>query len=97
MANKYSEELFGAIDEIVKKRLEKLNKDTTILCSIEDNSEAADGKYTVLNNALRFTAYSENTDYQVGQNVWVLVPDGDYNNTKLIVGKYISDDTHAFT
>lgn len=97
MANKYSEELFGAIDEIIKKRLEKLNKDTTILCSIEDNSEAADGKYTVLNNALRFTAYSENTDYQVGQNVWVLVPDGDYNNTKLIVGKYISDDTHAFT
>lgn len=97
MANKYSEELFGAIDEILKKRLEKLNKDSTILCSVEDNSEATEGKYIVLNNALRFVAYSENTDYQIGQNVWVLVPDGDYNNTKIIIGKYVDTDTGSFT
>lgn len=96
MANKYSEELFGAIDEILRKRLEGLSKDSTILCSIEDNSEAENGKYIVLNNALRFAAYSENIDYPVGQNVWVLVPDGDYNNTKIIIGKYVSEDTAAF-
>ena len=97
MTNKYSEELFGAVDTIVKKRLQELNKDTTILCSIEDTSEAADGKYVVVNNALRFDAYSEKTDYEKDQNVWVLVPDGDYNNTKIIVGKYVSADTESFT
>lgn len=97
MANKYSEELFGAVDAIIRKRFEELNKDTTILCEIEDNSEAEDGKYIVLNNALRFDAYSEKTDYAVGQNVWVLVPSGDYNSTKIIVGKYVSPETESFT
>lgn len=97
MANKYSEELFGAVDAIVKKRLEELNKDSTILCKIEDNKEAEEGKYTVSNNALRFTAFSEKTDYAIGQNVWVLVPDGNYENTKLIMGKYVSSDTTSFT
>ena len=97
MANKYSEELFGAIDEILRKRFETLNKDTTILCTIEDASKAEDGQYIVSNNSLRFTAYSENTKYMKDQNVWVLIPDGDYNNTKMIIGKYVSTDTSKFT
>jgi len=67
--NKYTEELFGAIDEIIKKRIEAINKDTTVLCTIEDNSEAEKGQYTVSTNALRFTAFSENIDYAIGQNV----------------------------
>ena len=96
MANKYSEELFGAIDEILRVRLQSLNKDTTILCNIVDNKEAADGKYTVSNSGLRFTAYSDKTNYENEDSVWVLVPDGNYENTKLIIGKYVTANSEAF-
>ena len=98
MANKYSEEFFGAMDLLISKRLENLSKDTTILCNIEDTTDAQNGKYIVSNSGTNFTAYSEKTDYVEGQNVWVLVPDGNYENTKLIIGKYMSgSDSENFT
>ena len=95
--NKYSEELFGAIDTIIEKRLQSLNKDTTILCVIEENTDAEEGKYIVSNSGLRFDAYSDKTTYSIGQRVWVLVPDGDYENTKMIMGQYISENSANFT
>ena len=58
MANKYSEELFGAVDTIIAKRLQSLNKDTTILCNIEDDTDAEKGKYIVSNSGLRFNTPS---------------------------------------
>lgn len=96
MVNKYSEELFGAIDEIIRIRLQSVNKDTTILCTVEDTTDAEAGKYIVSNNALRFEAYSANTDYTKGQNVWVLIPNGDYNTTKIIMGKHIGSTEETF-
>ena len=96
MANKYSEELFGAIDEILRVRLQSLNKDITILCNIEDTTNAEDGEYIVSNSGMRFSAYSDKTTYTLGQRVWVLVPDGDYENTKMIIGRYVSADSVAF-
>ena len=97
MANKFSEELFGAIDTIIEKRLQALNKDTTILCNIEDNTDAEKGKYIVSNSGLQFDAYSDKTNYTIGQRVWVLVPDGDYENTKMIMGQYIGENSTSFT
>lgn len=96
MANKFSEELFEAIDVILGKRLETVDKDKTILCVVEDNKNAADGEYTVSNASAKFTAYSENPKYSIGQNVWVLVPAGDFNNDKLIVSKYTRDSNAPF-
>lgn len=97
MANKYSEELFGAIDTLIEKRLQSLNKDITILCTIEDTTNAeAKGEYIVSNSGLSFNAYSNKTDYAIGQSVWVLIPDGDYNNTKMIIGRYVSVDSVDF-
>ena len=96
MANRISEDLFQAIDVIVGQRLRSIEKDKTILCTVEDNSHAKEGKYTVSNSAAKFEAFSENTTYRVGQNVWVLVPDGNYNNDKLIVSKYTKDDESPY-
>lgn len=88
MANKnYAEELFAAIDEIIRKRFETLEKDVTIPCTVEDISKANEGKYIVHYNNLTLTAYSENINYTLGDTVWVLIPAGDYNNTKFIIGK----------
>ncbi len=69
MANKISEQLFEAVDVLIGKRILDSAKDKTILCTIEDNSKAAHGEYTVSNASARFTAYSENTKYRNGQNV----------------------------
>lgn len=96
MANKISEQLFEAVDVLIGKRILDDKKDKTILCTIEDTSKAESGEYTVSNASARFTAYSENTKYRVGQNVWVLIPDGDYNNDKLIMSKYTKDSSSPY-
>ncbi len=88
MANKLSEELFAAMDVIIGKRLEAVQKDNTILCTIEDATNAEKGEYIVSYSATKFIAHSDNTKYRAGQNVWVLIPDGDYNQEKIIIGKY---------
>lgn len=88
-----------AMDTIVKKRLETLKYDKTIICTITDNSQAADGIYTVSDGEVSFTATSGNTDYRLKQNVYVLIPQGDYTQNKTIIGKYVSEDgtTEPFT
>lgn len=93
---KVSDTLFEALDIIINKRIEAVQKDKTILCTVEDNSNAKKGEYIVSNSAAKFTAYSENTTYRKGQNVWVLIPEGDYNNEKHIIGKYASDSTNPY-
>lgn len=96
MANKISEQLFEAMDVLIGKRILDVEKDKTILCTIDDTTNASKGEYTVSNASARFTAYSENTKYRVGQNVWVLIPNGDYNNDKLIISKYAQDATQPY-
>ena len=66
---KFSETLFEALDIIINKRLESVQKDKTILCVVEDASKANEGEYVVSNASAKFTAYSENTNYREGQNV----------------------------
>ena len=43
----YAEIICQAVDEIVTKRLESVNYDNTITCSVVDISEAKIGKYTL--------------------------------------------------
>ena len=93
---KISEQLFEAVDVIIGKRLEAVQKDKTILCVVEDATDSKKGEYIVSNSAAKFTAYSENTSYVQGQNVWVLIPEGDYNNEKKIIGKYVGDSSTPY-
>lgn len=93
---KISETLFEALDIIINKRLESVQKDKTILCVVEDASKAKEGEYTVSNASAKFTAYSENVNYVAGQNVWVLIPEGDYNNEKKIIGKHVGDSSTPY-
>ena len=93
---KISDTLFEALDIIINKRIEAVQKDKTILCVVEDAANAKNGEYVVSNAAAKFTAYSENTNYVQGQNVWVLIPEGDYNNEKKIIGKYAGDPSTPY-
>jgi hypothetical protein len=89
--------LFKSVDVIVAKQLEALPYDRTIKCSIVNTDNAEKGEYIVSDGASSYKAYSENTDYQEGIYVYVNIPNGDFNEQKMIVGKCTSDDTEYFT
>lgn len=97
MANQsVSEELFQAIDVIAAKRLSELHYDQTMICTIENTDNADKGEYIVSDTSSTFTAYSDNTKYFTGTKVYVTVPNGDMNNQKMIIGKYVSEEDENF-
>ena len=89
MANHDYGELFClAVDEIVKKRLEGVSYDSTILCTIVDDSSKEKGVYVVTNNGTtKFNAVSDNTSYRNNDNVYVQIPGGDWLQQKTIISK----------
>lgn len=88
MANQDYGELFcQAVDEIVKKRLEGISYDTTILCTIVDDSTRDKGIYIVSNGSAKFEAVSAVTSYRNNTNVYVQIPGGDMNEQKIIIAK----------
>lgn len=90
--NEAMENLFKAIDIITQERLTNLGYDKTIKATITDDSNADKGEYIVSDGSSDFIAYS-NVKYSVGTIVYVIIPQGDYDNTKLIVGKYTDENS----
>lgn len=87
-----AEQICLAVDEIVSKRLESIKYDTTIIATIVDNKQASEYKYTCSNGSAQFIAFSKDTTYKVNDSVQVTIPNGDYDQQKIIVGKYVADD-----
>ena len=92
--NEAMENLFQAIDIITQERLTNLGYDKTIKATIIDDSKADKGEYIVSDGSSDFEAYSD-VKYSKGTIVYVIIPQGDYNNTKIIVGKY-TDETNSY-
>ena len=92
-----SENLFAAVDTIYQERIKGLQYNKTIKCSITDISNASKGEYTVTDGSSTFTAFSEITTYQVGNYVYVLVPNGDFTQQKSIIGRYVTADSEYYT
>ena len=85
--NELQDKLLQAMDILNAKALRDIQFDKTILCSIEDDSERKDGKYIVNDGSRIFTAYSIDTSFRNGNNVYVTIPEGNYENQKMIIGK----------
>lgn len=97
MAQKdYADILCQAVDEIVTKKLEGISFDKTINCTIIDDKKAKDGQYKVTDGSTKFYAYSASTDYKENDAVYVTVPNGDFNNQKIIIGKQVTNNTSPF-
>lgn len=92
----YAEIICQAVDEIVSKKIEGINFDKTINCIIVDDKEAQQGRYKVSDGSAKFYAYSNTTDYKIDDAVYVTVPNGDYDNQKIIIGKQVSNNTSPF-
>lgn len=90
-------DIFKSIDIIIDGRLQGLKFDKTITCSILSNKNAARGEYTVTDGATTFKAYSDVTTYQVNQYVYVKVPNGSFNNKKIITGRYVEENSEYYT
>lgn len=67
--------------------MKAISFDKTIICKIEDNSMRKEGKYYVSNGSNSFYAFSDKLDYRKGMSVYVTIPEGDYNNQKIIIGE----------
>ena len=83
----YGQIFCEAVDQIVKVRLNGISYDSTVLCTIIDDSQKDLGLYIVSNGSSKFQAYSSITTYTNDTNVYVQIPQGDWNAQKFIVGK----------
>lgn len=101
-AEQVTENLFQAVDTIIKQRVQNLPYDQTIICTVVDDSNAEYGKYIVESNynnlgsednRIKFTVYSDNPNYTNGDRVYVRIPAGDFTQQKVITGAYVSDTT----
>lgn len=88
MADRYQDSLMKAIDYLVKSRIDAINKDVTITCTINKCRNALENSYEVKHNGGFLIAYAqEGASYNQNQEVYVLVPEGDFSKKKMIVGK----------
>ena len=92
-----TEQLFEAIDTIVQERLRKLPYDKTVLATILNNNEKNKGKYTVTtDNNITFDVYSNNTNYDINDIVYVRIPQGDYSQRKVIANDFSIQNKKIF-
>ena len=87
--NNYSEQVLQAVDMVVQQRLNDISFDKTILCKIVDDKQKDNGQYTVEYENTKMTAYATegSQEYKIGRQVYVLVPQGDFNLNKVILGE----------
>lgn len=71
------------------------NNDITIDGFIVDASRAKEGVYTVGSGYSQFTAYAFTT-YRENDDVYILIPGGDYNKTKFIIGRRMTESSGAY-
>lgn len=93
----YGELFCEAVDTIIKQRIEAIPYDSTYLCVIIDDKDRASGKYRVRKDQVEFDAYSSVTTYSKNMNVYVQVPNGDWNEQKLIVSQKVDAKTKPIT
>lgn len=92
-----SENLFQAIDTIISQRINEVSFDRTLICEIVSDSQHEKGEYTVKQDARKFVAYASGTErYRVGQQVYVTIPQGNYDLKKVIIGRYSADDINPY-
>ena len=94
----YSEVLFQSIDQIVEERLKQVQYDRTIACEILE-AHPEENLYWVNCEGLKIQVSSIDPKKTYSKNtlVYVLVPNGNYENTKVIIGGYSAKDIEKKT
>lgn len=94
--NELQDKLLKAMDILNAQALNSISFDKTITCTIEIDKDKKEGKYEVNDGNRIFTAYSSDTRLRSGDTVYVTVPEGNFENQKMIVGKKTADNDKPF-
>lgn len=94
--NELQDKLLQAMDIVNAKALNAISYDKTITCTIETNKNKKEGCYEVSDGSTIFTAYSSMTNLAVGTSVYVTIPNGDFSNQKMIIGKVTTTSSEPF-
>ena len=89
----YGEQVCQAVDTIIQAKLKDLSFNVTETCTIVDDSLKEQGCYVVNNGSVRYTAYSQDTSYKNDDVVYVIIPNDDYGEQKIISGKKVGNAT----
>ena len=95
-ANELQDLLLQAMEIIATSasKEEQKDKDITLwTCTIVDDTNKKSGEYKITDGSINFYAYSSYTDYKINDHVAVVIPKGDFSNTKYIVQKVAVDGT----
>ena len=100
MANKLSSDQVSenfciATDMLIEKQLKKLQFDKTIDAIVINATRASEGIYTVSYGASNFIAYSQDASYKENDTVMVTVPQGNFDNQKMIIGKKVVENENG--
>ena len=87
MSDKIYENVFEAVNTLIDAKLQNINFNSTILCTIIDDSKAASGIFTVDNAGIKFQATSLDKNLQVNDQVYVTIPNNDFGAQKIILCK----------
>lgn len=94
--NELQDKLLQAMDILNAQALNSISFDKTITCKIENDKDKKDGKYEVNDGNRIFTAYSNDTRLRTDDTVYVTVPEGNFENQKMIIGKKTADNDKPF-
>ena len=89
-----SKSLLDAISIIAQKTADDISSDKTIIAIIKKSINTSEGKYLITYNSGNFYAYLQSGSkevYSIGDQVYILVPQGDMSQRKFIIGKVQED------
>ena len=86
------EQIFQVVDVILTERLKDVQYDSTMICTVVDDSKKEQGYYTVSNGNVKFEAYTNDTSFKNDDQVRVSILNGDFSQKKFIDGEYIGDN-----
>lgn len=90
MVDYIADNLFDAVSVLINKKIETVKFDTTVEATIIDASGADKGEYVVTEDGINsYVAYSTESKYRNNDAVLVTIPQGNYENQKIIVGKKV--------
>lgn len=95
MSNELNEKIFRSVDTIVSARLQNLPFDQTIvgtIISVPENNSGTQ-KYMVDYKGAKLTVFvnSDDVKYAINEEVYILIPQGDFTGRKIITGRVIND------
>lgn len=93
-----SEKLLESMELISNATIDRTSKDLTVECLIESIVDSKNGIYNVkyLSNTLSVTASNPSLKYNIDDKVYVLIPEGNMNNPKFIIGLVSSQKGESY-